>query len=143
MRLFFVEDDLGDIILVKEALEEIMPGQYELIEASNGEKAIDLLSQIGENESSQLPEMIFLDLNIPRKSGTEVLRFIKNDPILCHLPVIVFSSSESETDISRSYLHGANCYVTKPIDYERFVEVIMHIIRYWKFVMEAQAARAG
>ena len=141
MKLLFVEDDLGDIILVKEALEEIMPGEYQLMEASDGEKAISLLEELRQAGESHLPEMIFLDLNIPRKSGTEVLRFIKNDVQLCHLPVIVFSSSESETDISRSYLHGANCYVTKPIDYERFVEVIMHIIRYWRFVMKVPAQK--
>jgi two-component system, chemotaxis family, response regulator Rcp1 len=139
MKLLFVEDDMGDIILVKEALEEIMPGAYQLMEASDGEKAIDLLERLCQAGGENLPEMVFLDLNIPRVSGTEVLRFIKNDARLCHLPVIVFSSSESENDISRSYLHGANCYVTKPIDYERFVEVIMHIIRYWRFVMKAPA----
>jgi two-component system response regulator len=141
MNLLFVEDDLGDIILVKEALEEIMPGKYNLMEASDGEKAINLLTRLCHEDHAKLPEMIFLDLNIPRLTGTEVLKFIKNDPLLRHLPVIVFSSSESETDISRSYLYGANCYVTKPIDYERFVKVIMHIIRYWQFVMRAQAVQ--
>lgn len=133
MNILLVEDNPGDIILAKEALkltaEHIEP--YHLDVAKDGEEALKYLFQIDGYRESAVPDIIFLDLNLPRKNGFEVLQIIKSDQTLKSIPVIVFSTSSSEFDINNSYEHKANCYVTKPVDFDDFINVMGNILTFW------------
>ncbi|MEM7657469.1 MAG: response regulator [Bacteroidota bacterium] len=134
MKILLVEDNPGDILLAKEALKinSPQPNSYELLVQSDGENALNyLFDQVKEGQVDR-PDLILLDLNLPRKNGLEVLKALKADPFLKTIPVIVFSTSASEADISTSYSYHANCYITKPVDFNDFVTVMGSILCYWR-----------
>jgi len=101
----------------------------------DGEEATAFLRQEGEYAGKPVPDLILLDLNLPRKDGREVLGEIKADPKLTHIPVVILTSSKSETDVVRSYQLQASCYITKPVDLDQFVKVIRSIDEFWLSVV--------
>jgi len=124
--VLLVEDDPGDVLMTREAFEEHKL-RNTLHVVSDGVQAVSFLRREGEYAEAPRPGLILLDLNLPRKDGREVLAEIKTDESLRSIPVVVLTTSEAEEDVLRSYDLHANAYVTKPVDFERFVEVIRQI----------------
>jgi CheY-like chemotaxis protein len=126
IEVLLVEDDAGDVVMTREALEE---GKVvnRLHVAGDGVEAIEFLRRSGDHADAPRPDLILLDLNLPRRDGRQVLAEIKGDPDLRRIPVVVLTTSEAEEDILRSYDLHANAYVTKPVDFNRFVAVIQQI----------------
>lgn len=128
IRLLLVEDNEGDILLMTEALEEGTVA-YELMSLTDGELAIEFLGH--PYAETALPDIILLDINLPRKNGIEVLRFIKSSGDLRHIPVIMLTTSSNSSDIATSYDNYVNCYITKPEDITEFMHVIHTIETFW------------
>ncbi|MDP4224477.1 MAG: response regulator [Bacteroidota bacterium] len=128
--ILVVEDNTGDARLIKEVLNDNkMYSSLHL--ASDGVEAMDILRNRGKYKKVPKPDLIILDLNLPRKDGREVLSEIKNDEILKHIPVVIMTISQAEEDILRSYNLHANCYITKPIDLNQFIKVVKSIEDFW------------
>lgn len=135
VEILLVEDNPGDVLLTQEAL---LDGKVDnrVHWAKDGDEAIAFLEKRAPFENVPRPHVVFLDLNLPRKSGHEVLAFIKSDQRFKSIPVVILTSSKAESDILRSYDHYANCYVTKPVDLDKFMQVIQSIDHFWlKVVM--------
>jgi CheY-like chemotaxis protein len=124
--VLLVEDDDGDVLMTKEAFE-YHKIRNRLHVVNDGEQALQFLRQEGEYADAPRPGLILLDLNLPRRDGREVLAELKDDPELGMIPVVVLTTSEAEEDIVRSYRLHANAYVSKPVDFDRFIEVVRHI----------------
>ncbi|MGB3309560.1 MAG: response regulator [Nodosilinea sp.] len=135
LEILLVEDNPGDIRLTQEVLNE---GQIcsHLNVVDDGEKAIAFLNHSPPYLHAPPPHLILLDLNLPRRSGLEVLKIIKTDDALKHIPVIVFTSSQAEEDIMSAYSLHANCYITKPLDLEQFTRSIRSIEDFWLSMVE-------
>jgi CheY-like chemotaxis protein len=121
--VLLVEDDPGDVVLIREAFE-YNKVHNALHVVSDGVEALDFLHRRGEYEGAPRPDLVLLDLNLPRKDGREVLEEVKADRDLRTIPIVVLTTSEAEEDILRSYDLHANAYVTKPVDFDRFIEVV-------------------
>lgn len=130
LEVLLVEDDPGDVDLTREALDEGKV-KVSLHVVDDGEKAIEYLHKTGVYAEAQQPDLILLDLNLPRKDGRDVLREIKSDESLKMVPVIVLTTSESDADILKTYRLGANSYVTKPVGFEQFKKVMKAIEDFW------------
>ncbi len=130
LDVLLVEDNPGDVRLMKEALQEDKL-VYNLHVVVDGEQAMDFLLQKGDFTRSPRPDLILLDLNLPRKDGREVLAEVKNDPDLKHIPVVILTSSKAEQDIIKTYELHANCYISKPVDLEQFTKVVKSINDFW------------
>lgn len=135
IEILLVEDNPGDVDLTIEALREAKV-HNELHVVSDGVEAIAYLRRQGAHAGAKLPDLILLDLNLPKKDGREVLAEIKSDPDLKHIPVVVLTSSDSERDVLQSYRVHANCYLKKPTDLERFLEVVRSIEDFWLVVVK-------
>ncbi len=130
IEILMVEDNPGDVQLTREALEDCkMCNHLHVVE--DGEQAIDFLKRTGDFGDSPRPDLIILDLNLPKKDGREVLQEIKSDDELKTIPVVVLTTSKSEEDVLKSYKLHANCYITKPIELEQFIEVVHSIEHFW------------
>jgi chemotaxis family two-component system response regulator Rcp1 len=134
VEILLVEDNPGDVRLTKEALRE---GKVynNLHWAKDGVEALEFLRREGKHEKAPRPDIILLDLNLPKKDGREVLQVIKSDDLLKHIPVVVLTTSKAEEDVLKSYALHANCYVTKPVDLEKFIVVVKSIDRFWLTVV--------
>lgn len=130
MELLLVEDNPADVRLMREALRESGVGDNLRI-AADGVEAMAYLRHEGRHADAPLPHLILLDLNLPRKSGYEVLAEIKNDPSLKLIPVVVLTTSALPEDIRRSYELHANCYITKPVDLDRFIGAVKTLGDLW------------
>lgn len=128
--ILLVEDNPGDVRLIKEVLSNNKT-LITVFNVSDGVEAMDYLHHRGRFVSEVRPDLIILDLNLPRKDGREVLQEIKSDDLLKHIPVLVMTISQSEEDIFKSYNLQANCYITKPIDLHQFMKVIKSIEDFW------------
>jgi two-component system, chemotaxis family, response regulator Rcp1 len=128
--ILLVEDSPGDVRLMQEALRDAKVINN-LAVVKDGVEALDFLRQKGQFSSAARPDVILLDLNLPRKDGREVLAEIKQDPDLKRIPVVVVTTSREEQDVLKSYNLHANCYVTKPVDLEQFVAVVKSIENFW------------
>ena len=126
IEVLLVEDDPGDVLMTQEAFEEHKV-RNRLTVVSDGAEALAYLRREGAYEGATRPDLILLDLNLPRRDGREVLAELKDDPDLGMIPVVVLTTSEAEEDIIRSYQLHANAYVTKPVDFDRFIEVVRQI----------------
>ncbi|MGK8488455.1 response regulator [Nocardia asiatica] len=124
--ILLVEDDPGDELMTREAFEDNKIGNT-LHVARDGEEALDFLYRQGAYPDAPRPDLILLDLNLPKYDGRQVLEKIKADPDLSHIPVVVLTTSAAEEDILRSYRLHANAYVTKPVDLDQFVAAIKQI----------------
>jgi chemotaxis family two-component system response regulator Rcp1 len=134
IEILMVEDNPGDIRLTMEALKEGKVRNH-LHTVGDGEEALAFLHRKGKYAKSPRPDLILLDLNLPKKTGREVLEEIKEDPDLKRIPVVILTVSEAEQDILKSYNLHANCYITKPVDLERFIEVVKSIEDFWLTVV--------
>lgn len=130
VEILLVEDNPAHADLTKEALKEGKVSNN-LHVAADGEQAMDFLYKRGEFVSVPRPDIILLDLNLPRKDGREVLAEVKSDPGLRNIPVVVMTTSMADEDIARSYDLNVNCYITKPVDIEKFIEVVKSIDHFW------------
>jgi CheY-like chemotaxis protein len=126
IEVLLVEDDPGDVLMTREAFAEHKVAN-QLSVVSDGVSAMEFLRKSGEHAGAPTPDLILLDLNLPRMDGREVLAAVKQDDVLRHIPVVVLTTSEAEEDVLRSYSLHANAYVTKPVDFERFIEVVRQI----------------
>lgn len=130
VEILLIEDNSGDVRLTIEALKEQQINNN-LHVVNDGEEALAFLRNEGAYAAAPRPHLIFLDLNLPKRHGREVLAEIKNDERLKRIPVIVLTTSKSDEDIAKSYDLHANCYIIKPADFERFVEIIHSIKEFW------------
>ena len=126
IEVLLVEDDPGDTLMIREALEENKV-RNRLTCVTDGVQAMDFLRGEGEHADAPRPDLILLDLNLPRMDGREVLAEIKRDDDLRPIPVVILTTSQAEEDVLRSYDLHANAYVTKPVDFDRFIEVVRQI----------------
>ena len=135
IELLLVEDSPGDVRLTKEALKD-----YKILNnlsvVNDGQEAMDFLNKKGKYKDAPTPDIILLDLNLPKKDGREVLVDIKSDKELRRIPVVILSTSDAEEDIVRAYKNYANCYVTKPIDLEQFVKVVKTLHNFWLSIVK-------
>lgn len=130
IHILLVEDNDGDILLIEEAFEEAKLLNTVSI-VKDGEKAIHFLKKQGDYSEAATPDLILLDVNLPRKNGHEVLEFVKTDDQLKQIPVIMLTTSSSEKDVLKSYKNHANCYITKPVDVDQFLKAITKIKNFW------------
>ena len=130
VEILLAEDNPGDVTLSKKALEQGKLGNN-LHVVTDGVEALDFLRQTGEYDDTPRPDLILLDLNMPRKDGQDVLKELKADDDLCRIPVVVLTSSESEEDIAKSYELNANAYLTKPVDFDGFIEIVNRLENFW------------
>jgi chemotaxis family two-component system response regulator Rcp1 len=133
--ILLVEDNAGDVRLTREVLRDSKV-RNNLIVASNGEEALACLRKQGKFKDTIRPDLILLDLNLPKKDGREVLAEIKNDADLKRIPVVILTTSKAEEDILRTYNLHANCYVTKPVDLEQFVKVVKSLEDFWLAIVK-------
>jgi chemotaxis family two-component system response regulator Rcp1 len=135
MEVLLVEDCAGDVRLTREALKDAKV-HVNLHIASDGIEAMAFLKRDGNHFSVPRPDLILLDLNLPKKDGRQVLEEIKGNPALNSIPVVILTTSASEADIQRSYSLHANCYITKPVDLKGFLDVIKSIDNFWLSVVK-------
>lgn len=135
IELLLVEDNPGDVRLTKEALKD---GKVlnNLSVVSDGVEALAFLRREGEYGEAPRPDMVLLDLNLPRKDGREVLEEVKTDPDLKRIPVVVLTTSKAEQDIMKSYELHANCFITKPVDFNKFMDVVKAIEAFWLTIVK-------
>lgn len=126
IEVLLVEDDPGDELMTREAFEDNKI-RNTLHVVRDGEQALDFLYRRGEHADAPQPDLILLDLNLPKYDGRQVLEKIKSDPDLAHIPIVVLTTSSAEEDILRSYKLHANAYVTKPVDVEQFIAAVRQI----------------
>jgi two-component system, chemotaxis family, response regulator Rcp1 len=130
VEILLVEDDPGDVRLTAEALKDC-DFPFNLMIAKDGDEALNCLYKVGKYANRPTPELVLLDLNLPTVSGQEVLKIIKHDRKLSQIPIVVLTTSRDEEDINVSYNLQANSFITKPMDLERFIEVIKATENYW------------
>lgn len=130
IKVFLVEDNEGDIVLTTQALKKAKLTNSISV-ARDGDEALKYLRKEGKFKDAETPELILLDINLPKIDGLEVLKEIKNDEAIRCIPVLVLTTSDSEIDIIKSYYNHANCYITKPVDFNKFMEVVQIIKDFW------------
>lgn len=135
VEILLVEDNPGDVRLTREALKE---GKVcnNLHVAEDGDKALAFLRQGGNGAGAPRPDLILLDLNLPKRDGRELLAEIKSDPSLRRIPVVILTTSRAEEDILKTYDLHANCYITKPVDLEQFISVVKAIEDFWLTIVK-------
>ncbi len=133
-HILLIEDNPGDVFLTQEAFREGKLA-HTLSVAEDGEEAMAFLRKQGVYENTQKPDLILLDLNLPKKDGREVLAEVKEDPALQRIPVIVLTTSDLEADVREAYANHANCYLTKPVQMEDFLRKIRLIEDFWLTVV--------
>jgi len=133
--VLLVEDDPGDVLMTRDAF-----GHYKIRNVlhvvTDGEQALQFLRRAGEYADAPRPGLILLDLNLPRRDGLEVLAELKADPVLKVIPVVILTTSQAQEDVLRSYSLHANAYVSKPVDFERFMDVIRQIDNFFVTVVK-------
>lgn len=129
-QVLLVEDSVDDVELTLEALKDSKV-RMDVHVVSDGMAAMDFLRREGEYADKPRPDLVLLDLNLPLMDGREVLKEIRNDPDLTDLPVVVLTTSQSEEDICKAYKLHANCYISKPVDFIRFSEIVKQIEGFW------------
>ena len=130
VEILLVEDNPGDVRLTQEALKDNKVRNH-LHMVKDGVEALAFLRKEGQYAGSPRPDLILLDLNLPRKDGREVLAEIKADQNLRRIPVVILTTSKAEEDILRAYDLNANCYITKPVDFDQFIHVVKSIEEFW------------
>lgn len=135
IEILLIEDSPADVRLTREALKDARVSNHVSV-AVDGVDALDLLFRRGKHASAPFPDLILLDLNLPRKDGLQVLQEIKQNDRLRQIPVVVLTTSHADQDILRSYQLSANAYVSKPVDLEQFLEVVRSIEGFWLQVVK-------
>lgn len=130
VEILLVEDNPGDVDLTRDSLDESRIANNIHV-AKDGEQALAFVRREGDYANAPRPDLILLDLNLPRKDGREVLAELKSDEKLRNIPVVVLTSSEAEEDIAKTYGLGANCYISKPVDLDQFARIVQSIESFW------------
>jgi CheY-like chemotaxis protein len=138
IEVLLVEDNAGDVRLTEEALKE---GKLavRLTVARDGLEAMEILHQRNGDADARRPDLILLDLNLPKMDGRQVLQEIKNDPKLMRIPVVVLTTSSADADILTTYGAHANCYITKPVDMDRFISIVLLLEEFWFTIVKLPA----
>lgn len=139
IEILLVEDSPGDVELARGSLESSKL-RLVLHVVDDGEEAMDFLRRSGKHAKAPRPDLVLLDLNLPKKDGREVLAEIKADPELKRIPVVILTTSSEEADVLRAYNLHANCYITKPIDLRQFVEVVRAVESFWLTIVKLPPA---
>jgi len=130
VQILLVEDNEGDIVLTLEALKEAkVLNSVQVVK--DGEAALQYIRKEGRYKNTETPGLILLDINLPKVNGMEVLKEIKKNVDLMIIPVVMLTTSDSEKDIREAYQHHANCFITKPVDYQKFIDVVHTIKDFW------------
>jgi CheY-like chemotaxis protein len=137
INVLLVEDDPGDVLMTREAFEEYLNNRLDVV--SDGSEALAYLRREGEYADAPRPDLVLLDLNLPRRDGREVLAEVKADVNLRTIPVIVLTTSQADEDVLKSYQLHANAYVTKPVDFDGFIEAIRQIDHFFVSVVQLPA----
>jgi two-component system, chemotaxis family, response regulator Rcp1 len=139
IEILMVEDNPVDVLVTREALKQ---GRItnNLSVAEDGEEALDFLFRTGQFSAAPRPDLILLDLNLPKKDGREILTELKNNPDLRSIPVVILTTSQAEEDVLRSYDCGANCFIVKPVDLEQFTSTIRSIEDFWFSIVKLPAS---
>lgn len=140
VEILLVEDNPGDVRLAVEALKDAKVSNNLSI-VTDGEAALEFLRRQGQYAQAARPDLVLLDLNLPRKSGREVLCDIKDDPKLRTIPVVILTTSQAEEDILKAYNCNANCYITKPVDLDQFIKVVRSIEDFWLTIVKLPASQ--
>ena len=135
IEILLADDNEGDVRLALEALKESKI-ENNIFVVNDGMEAIDYLRKVGKFENETRPDILLLDLNMPKKGGLEVLEEIKNDPELRCIPVVILTVSQAQEDIARSYDLHANCYITKPVDLHQFNNIVKSLEDFWFTVVK-------
>lgn len=130
LDILIVDDNPGDVELIREIFR-MSPLRKNLHVVSDGEQALDFLYRRGAHTGAPRPDFILLDLNLPRRDGRQVLAEIKDDPGLQDIPVVVFTTSQAEEDVQTSYINHINCFITKPIDLDEYIDRLQAVERFW------------
>ena len=138
LEILLVEDNPGDVRLTQEAFKETDILNH-LNVVGDGVDAMAFLRREGGYADVVRPDIVLLDLNLPRKSGRDVLEEVKGDPALRNIPIVVLTTSRAEQDVLNAYEHHANCYITKPVDLEQFVNIVRSIGQFWLSIVELPA----
>ena len=137
IEILLVEDNAGDVRLIQEAFKEMKESSnIHIAVVGDGVETLAFLHREGKHALAPRPDLIILDLNLPKKSGQEVLREIKNDPKLKRIPVVVLTTSKSDEDIIKTYENHANCFISKPVDLTQFLAVIKSIEHFWLTIVK-------
>jgi two-component system, chemotaxis family, response regulator Rcp1 len=129
-EILLIEDNPADILLTREAFKECLY-KHNITAFKDGTEALKYLRRIGEYSNSKIPDLVLLDLNLPKKDGRELLAEIKSDNSMSCIPVIIMSTSRNEKDIKTSYELKANCYICKPVELDSFINIIQSIEKFW------------
>lgn len=139
IEILLIEDNPMDALITREALKDAkVANSLNVVE--DGEEAMEFLHRKGHYSDAPHPDLIMLDLNLPKKDGREVLKEIKEDPRLKHIPIVILTTSRAEEDILKSYQLHANCFITKPVDLEQFTSVIRSIEDFWFTIVRLPCA---
>ena len=130
VEILLVEDNPADVALTEEALQDSKM-LNNLTVVNDGAEAMEYLHRVGKYQSAPRPDLILLDLNLPKKTGREVLEEIRADPLLTYIPVVIMTVSKDEKDVYETYRLHANCYITKPVRFEEFMEIVKSIENFW------------
>jgi len=139
LEILLVEDNPGDVRLTQEAFKETNILNH-LNVVGDGVEAMAFLRREGGYADVVRPDIVLLDLNLPRKSGRDVLEEVKGDPALRNIPIVVLTTSRAEQDVLDAYEHHANCYIAKPVNLERFVDIVRSIGQFWLSIVELPAS---
>jgi two-component system, chemotaxis family, response regulator Rcp1 len=134
INILLVEDNEPDVVLTQEAFKEAKISNS-LYVAEDGVEALEFLRRQGKHAGVPRPDLILLDLNLPRKDGRAVLQEIKSDPALASIPVVILTTSDDEKDVIRAYTSHANCYIVKPVDFLQFMNIVRTIEGFWLTVV--------
>lgn len=135
VQILLVEDNEGDIMLAKEALKNTRFITHISV-SRDGEEALDFLFSKSNSRGHELPDLVLLDINMPRVNGFEVLTVMKENEKLKVIPVVMLTTSSAEKDIELAYKHRANCYITKPLDIEKFIEMVQKMEDFWLSIVK-------
>ena len=135
IKILLVEDNLADTVLIQESLLESKLN-LDIDAVVDGEKAMEYLYERLENDNEKLPDLIILDLNMPRKDGREVLKEIKEHEELCLIPVVIMTTSENEEDVKFAYKNHANSYISKPVEMDEFTKIVSSINNFWLTIVK-------
>jgi two-component system, chemotaxis family, response regulator Rcp1 len=138
IQILVVEDNDADVRLMMESLKEAKISNSVHV-VDDGVEALEFLRRQGKHSEALRPDLILLDLNLPRKDGREVLAEIKSDPELSSIPVVILTASRAEQDMIKSYARHANCYIVKPVDFDGLMEVVKSIEKFWVTVVKLPA----
>lgn len=140
IEILIVEDDLGDVELIKESLK-MSKFKMVLSHVSDGQECMEYLRRQGQYKAVTKPDVVLLDLNLPKKDGRQVLAEMKTDPLLKKIPVVILTTSDNQADINKTYELGANCFVTKPVDFEQIKKIVNEIAEFWFTVVKLPAGK--